>query len=306
MHRLSVDHHRRRVLQDLLVRHDRGGQPALDGLDADAREGLPIDPDGSAVQRRIAPDRLEPHDVAVVSADAVGAVQAISVSLVEPQLQRQRQHLLRLEQRERRAIGPPARSVDEEGQLFPLHLRSGNEVPVLADDVVAGIGGRGTEVLLHPGACDVVPHEPVVQALARLVPGDDLGDRQSAVGRDAAAVAEHVDRTAIEINQHRSAGQRRTQARGAGRGITGECLDRTLGAGHEVLHDRRAFDGEPNRDVERLRAPVSPVREKGAECLVVEEQPVRDRAGVGPTHRQLKRRARIVEARDVVRQQDGD
>ena len=161
-------------------------------------------------------------------------------------------------------------------------------------------------MLLHPGAGDVVPHEPVVQALTRLMPGDDLGHRQSAIGRDAAAVAEHVDRPAIELDQHRPARQRRTQAGGAGRRITGESLDRALLGGHEVLHDRCAFDGEPNRDVERIRAPVSPVREKGAECLVIEKQPVRDRAGVGPIDRQLKRRARIVEARDVVRQQDGD
>ena len=122
-----------------------------------------------------------------------------------------------------------------------------------------------------------------------------------------AALAEHVDRAAIEINQHRSAGQRRAQARGAGRRHRG----RIASTARSAPAMRSCTTGVPST-VSRIETSsgsaraVSPVREKGAERLVVEEQPMRDRAGVGPAHRQLKRRARIVEVRDVVRQQGGD
>ena len=100
-HRPVADRRHRRVGLDLLVRDDRRRQRGLDRLHLDARERAPIDPDRPAVERLARPDRIEPHHVAVVLADAFRAGEPIAVVVVEAELQRQRQHLLRLEQRER-------------------------------------------------------------------------------------------------------------------------------------------------------------------------------------------------------------
>ena len=103
-------------------------EPALHRLDAHARERLAIDPDGAPIERPILADRLEAPARSSEPSTRRVADQAIAVAVVEPQLQRQRQHLLRLQQRKRRTIGAPLRAVHRERPLLPLDAVAIDEV----------------------------------------------------------------------------------------------------------------------------------------------------------------------------------
>ena len=124
---------RRRSAGSPRWRSTGAGSPPCTACTLHARERLPVDPDRARVERRVGAHRLEAHDVAVVAVDALGAGQPVAVAFVEAQLQRQRQHLLRLQQRKRRTVGAPLRAVHRERQLLPLDVAAGDEVAVLGD-----------------------------------------------------------------------------------------------------------------------------------------------------------------------------
>ncbi len=210
--RRVADRGHRLVGLDLLVRHDRRRQPRLHGLHAHAREAAALDPDGAAIERLAVGDRIEADHVAVVPADALGAGQPVAVVAAEPQLQRQRQHFLGLQQRERRPIAAPLRAVHRERQLLPLDAILGHVVAVLRHHVVPGIGHGGPEVLLHPGRRHVAVEQPVLGPLLLLVARDDLFHRQLPLGGDAAPIDEDLAGAFVEVHQHRAARLRHSHA----------------------------------------------------------------------------------------------
>ena len=70
----------RPVCQDLLVGHHRRGETRLHGGHLDPRERLALDPHGPSIERpRVILSGIEPHDVAVVLADALGALESIAI-----------------------------------------------------------------------------------------------------------------------------------------------------------------------------------------------------------------------------------
>ena len=87
--------------------------------------------------RRLSRTGSKSNDVAVIPVHARFAVETVAITGVEPELQRKREHLLRLQQRKRRTIGAPVRAVHRKRQLFPLDVVASDEVTVLGDDVIA-------------------------------------------------------------------------------------------------------------------------------------------------------------------------
>ena len=130
-----------RVDLRLVVRHDRTGQLRLHCLDLEPDEAAPIDPHRTAVERPPRIDRIETDDERGPSADRLDAVQAICVVLVQPEIEGQRKHLLRLHERKRRSIRRPFRAVQLEAQLLPLDADAVSEQTVLRHDVVRRIRG---------------------------------------------------------------------------------------------------------------------------------------------------------------------
>ena len=167
----------------------------LDGLHAHARKAAAIDPDGPAKERSPLIDGVELDDVAVETVDLLRAGQPVAIVVAEAELERQRQDLLGLQQRKRRPVlGAEPRSVHRERQLFPLDAVGRREVAVFRDDVVAGVGDGGPEVLLHPRVRVIVIDGGVLRGLLLPMPRDDLLDRQLTRGagpplRDASDLA---------------------------------------------------------------------------------------------------------------------
>ena len=129
-HRTIPDDDRRVALR-FVVRDDRRRQAALNGVHADPRKRLHVDPHRSPVERAVFTHRVEADDVAVVAVDAFAARQPVAVAVVEAELQREREQFFRLQQRKRRAIDSPLGAVDREGQLLPLDFRARDEVAIL-------------------------------------------------------------------------------------------------------------------------------------------------------------------------------
>ena len=133
-----------------------------------------------------------------------GALQAIAVAGVEFDGERRRQHLLGLEQRERRPRLAETRAVDAELALFPLGaLDAIDEEAVLGDDVEAGIGDGRPEVLLDAAVHHVAGRTLALDSLACLMPRQDLLDRQRPFRRDVLALDEPAFGAAIEVHQPR-------------------------------------------------------------------------------------------------------
>ena len=307
IHLLIPDHDRRRVSLNLLVGDDRRGEPALHRLHPDPHKRLAVDPDRAGIQRRVRLERLESHDVAVVALDTRRPVQPVPVALVEPQQQRQRQHLLGLQQRKRRAIRSPGRPIHRERELLPFDVGAGHEIAILGDDVVSGIGHRRPEVLLHAHPRDVGAHQRVLRALPRLVPGDHLGDGQLTLGADPAALGEHVGRAGVEVEQHRSAGQRHAART---RRVAGS---RTKSAAAAVSRraDRRTTGVPSTASViatrRRSARGCAPVGEQGRKRLVIEQQAMWQCCPhIVGTDEQLQSGGRLVERLDVVGEQRGN
>ncbi len=92
----------------LVVRDDRRRQAGLHRLQLAAAKRLAIDPHRAAIERlrRRGGAGREAHHIAGGAVDGLGAVEAIAIVGVEPQIERRRQHLLGLQQREGRPIAP--------------------------------------------------------------------------------------------------------------------------------------------------------------------------------------------------------
>ncbi len=210
-HGTAADGRDRRVVLRLFVRHDRRGKPALHRLHAHAREGRAIDPHGAAIQRLSADDRLELDHITVELVYHLRPAQLVAVVGVESKLQRKRQHLLGLQERKRGPVGSPLRAVDRKRQFFPFDVGAADEVTVFRHDVVARIGHRRPEVLLHARIGRVIPNGKILRALLLLMARDDLRDRQRLRRRHVAAIREHLGGALVEIEHHRPARQRHLQ-----------------------------------------------------------------------------------------------
>ena len=154
----------------LVVRDDRTVQLRLDRLHLEPHERRAIDPHGAPVERLRRIDRLEPDDERRPPADRLHALQPVRVVLVQPQVERQRQHLFGLHQRKGGPIGRPLRAVQFEAQLLPFDGAVLREEAVLGHDVVGRIGRRRMEVLFDADVRDVVAQE---RRPARPAPADD-------------------------------------------------------------------------------------------------------------------------------------
>ena len=134
--------------------------------------------------------RTDPTELA----DALASGEAVAILLGEPQLERQREHLLRLQQRKWWTIGAPLRAVDREGQLLPLDAVVGE--PELSGDRV---DHGGLEAL--PAGGVIVDHDDIDGPFGQLRRAGDpelaaqlrhrLGARARALGV-ARRIARHV------------------------------------------------------------------------------------------------------------------
>ena len=156
--------------------------------------------------------------------------------------------------------------------------RAADVVTVLGHDVVARIGHRRPEVLLHARIGRISPNGEILRALLLLVPRDDLRDRQRPRRRHVAAIREHLGGAFVEIEHHRSAGQRHLHTN-----RPGDVVARVIARGDRGCPRRRSCTtGVPPIDNVAATCSgsgrrVSPVHEIRRERALVEEhaEPIR-------------------------------
>ena len=150
------------------------------------REGDAVDPDLAAVQRFCSLASLDAHHVTDAAVHRVGAGELVHVLLVEPQLERGRDHLLRFDLRQRELLPSlQLHAVHAKGRLHPvLHTRSVDELPQFERHVDAHGQAGGLEVQAREHRHRVVVEQLTLRLACRLPAGDDLLHAHAGARRD--------------------------------------------------------------------------------------------------------------------------
>ena len=260
----------------LVVRDDRTAQLRLDRLNLEPDVRRAVDPHRPAIERVRRIDRVEPDDERRPSADRVHAVEPVRVVLVQPQVERQRQHLLGLHERKRRTIGRPLRAVQLEAQLLPFDGAVLREEAVLGHEVVRRIGRRRMEMLFDAHVGDVVPQDGVLRGLRLLMTKDDLLDPRQRFLPHVDARAEAAAVAEVEIDDQRMVGHRKRHPQSVVLRTLLHARRRQGRARHRIAHHRRRHVRDGDLDLERCSVRRAPVDEEGLEPGEAVHQAMRD------------------------------
>ena len=304
IHRLIPDHDRRRVVAG----SPRWRRPAPRARPAPPAPGCArtsaVDPDVPRIERRVRLERFEPHDVAVVAVDTLGPVQPVAVALVEPQLQRQRQHLLGLQQRKRRAIRIPRSTHSPRTTAPPIRRRrrsrnSGSRSRRRIRDRSSSAGSAAPCGAARRSCAPARPARAAAAWCRAMTRRPTTGARRARrFARRTTSAAPALKSTSIGRAGQRHAGTHAARwRRRATKSAAAACEPPS-----EIVDERRALDRQRDRDAERVRPPLAPVGEIGRERLVVEQQAMwhrcvprrrrrRTTAGRRPTRRAARCRA---------------
>jgi hypothetical protein len=229
-----------------VVGHDGRLQIRLDHRNPQSDERLTIDPHAASVEARtgLVGRGIEGENVRGTALDRVLAGEAIVVRLVEGEIERKRDDLLGLDQRQLGDRLPRHEiSVDVVTRLLPLQIRAATpEVVALDRDVERRPALRELEVEVDVPFGRPSLEAVVLHLLDLLVSGDDLLRRQAARGADLDVLSGHVHaeiprRRPLPRNRHRVVGLHHPQrARGLSRNAR-----------------RTGLEGRPGHEIDDLR-----------------------------------------------------